>query len=408
MIYFVVLLLLIPCIYFFDYRKNKRGDKVAYLIFYLFAVCIAGLRYRIGGDSIGYENAYERMPTLLSIWNFNFDSIRFEPGFIIFSCIPRTFSSDFTLFQFFHAFVINAVMFWFIARNTQNKYIGILLYFICNYLNLNTEVLRETLAVCMFLLAWPFFRDGKWLWYYLIMGLACFFHVSAVVTLILPLFMIPGIHEAFKLGKRTIIICLLVFGVCMFLQKRFFSIVEMLAQGSTLEERAQVYVKTSYGGMVLNLFGMTETLLRVMIFPLAALYYRRLQLKGADVKSKIYREYKGFETLVITGVYFAIGSLVIFILIRYNNYFSTFNYVLIASCFFTKFERKKRRFKIPAVAWSLLLVIYIGLNFKGYFGSTYGSESNKRYMLYYPYVSRLDPHEDYNREEVLRYSKHIK
>lgn len=408
MIYFIVLLLLIPAIYFFDYRKNRQGSLAAYLLFYILAVGVAGLRYRIGGDSIGYEVAYERFPTLLNIWNFNFSSTRFEPGYIVFSCIPRTFSPDFTLFQFFHALVVNGVIFWFIAKNTRNKYIGILLYFICNYLNLNTEVLRESLAVCCFLIAWPFFRDGKWLRYYLFTLLACLFHISALVTLLLPLTVIPGIRELFRLGKRIIIIYTLIFIFAYLLQRKFFNVIELLSSGSTLEERAQSYVKSSYGGTVLNIFGMTETLFRSVIFPLVALYYRKLQSKSLSLKSSGRREVSRMEPMIITGTYFTIVSLVIFILGRYNNYFSMFNYVIIASCFFTAVKVKRKKYKLQAASWVILLVIFLGLNFKGYFAGTYGSSTNKRYMLYYPYASRLDPKEDYHREEILRYAHHIK
>ena len=407
MIYFIVLFILFVCIYVFDYRKSRHGSMVPYVIMCIAFILIAGLRYRIGGDSIGYELNYADFPTLGELSSFKFSSTRYEPGFVVIASIPRTFSDDFTYFQLLHAAIVNSIVFWFIAKNTKNKFIGITLYGVGLYLNLNTEVLREALAVSCFLLAWPFFKDGKWYFYYPIMLLATAFHISAAITFLLPIFALPGFRQAFILGWRTLFIGLFVFIVFYYLQRKFFAYILMIDSEGAMGDRAYMYSKSTYGGMNFNIFGFLEHALKTMVIPAVALYYRRLIVRKSDDPGEKKR-FEKLEVIVVTGIYFAVVTTTIFIAARFNNYVSAFNYVLIASCFFTTIRLRKAKLRISPPMWFMILVIVLALDFKGYYTPTYKSATNKRYMLYYPYSSRFDPQNDPNREEILRVAAHIK
>lgn len=408
MIYFILFAILLICIYAYDYRKHRSTELFAYILVCIFFIGIVSLRYRIGGDSIGYEGEYRNIPSLGNLTRATFSSFRYEPGYILFCSLAKTVSSDFTFFQFLHALIVNGVIFWFVYKNTQNKFIAITLYYICLYLNLNTEVLREALAVCCFLLAWPFFRDNKWWYYFPLAALSTTFHISGFITFLLPIAAVPGIRQCFLLGKRTILICLALFVVCLIVQRRFYGIIQLLASNSSIEERAQTYAKsTSFGGMSLNIVGMMENLLRNVIIPAAAVYFLKCKY-SIEKKSKEFKQFRKEEILIVTGIYFAVITLVLFIAGRFNNYIGMFNYIAIASCIFTKFEKKRRKIRISGALWSLVFSVVLIVNFKPYFAGTYGSDSHKRYMVYYPYYSRLDPQDDADREEIIRYFHHMK
>lgn len=408
MVYFIVLAVIFYCIYTYDYKRHKVGSSVMYIGVCVILIIIAGLRYRIGGDSIGYENEFKNsIPTLANLRSFRFNSIRWEPGFVLLMSTAKSFSTDFTLFQFFHATIVNSIIFWFISRNTQNRFIAVCLYFVCMYLNFNTEVLRESLAVSIFLLAWPFFKQGKWLLYYPLAICACFFHTSALFTLILPLFAIPGVRGGFRLSKLTFFICIFVFVGSFYLGRKFFSVIKMLSQTETISDRANEYAKSSYGGTVLNVLGMTEVLIKNVFIPIAAVWYLRLSLKN-EKGTKKYKEFQKQELMVMTSVYISIASMSIFILGRFNNYLLLFTYITLASCFFKKVEIRRKKFKLSAIYWVAIFMVVLSINFKSYFASTFGSSSHKRYMLYYPYYSRLEPTEDTKREEILRFAVHIR
>lgn len=409
MVYFIVLALILFCIYAYDYKRKSVGDLVMYVGICVFMICIAGLRYRIGGDSVGYENEFQNIPTLSSIGTFKFNTIRWEPGFIYFMSLSKSIIPDFTFFQFLHATIINSIIFWFIYKNTSNKYLAVCFYFVCLFLDFNTEVLRESIAVCIFLLAWPFFKRGNWIIYYLLVFCATFFHLSSLLTFLFPIFAIPGIRQMFRLGYRTIFICLILFGISLVLGKTFFTLIQAMSVNETVTERAMMYASSrSYGAMVLNVFGMMDSVVKNIFIPICAVWYLRKTLTK-DEDSKEVKDFLKMEIIVMTGVYISVLGLVIFILQRFTNYTNIFAYVFMASCFFKTAQlKRKKKFKLAGSYWFCIFIIVMALNFKGYFANTYGSQTYRRYMLYYPYYSRLDHTEDPNREQILRFGSHIK
>lgn len=408
MVYLAIFLLLVAGIYSFDFRKRSAGELAYFGLMCFFFIAVAGLRYRIGNDTIIYENNYEQIPTLLELGNYRFSKMRFEPGFVVFSSITRTFSPDFVYFQIFHAIVVNVIVFWFVYNNTQNKFIALLLYFICLYLNLNTEVMREALAVCCLLVAWPFFRKSKWLLYYPLAILACTFHVSAFILLFLPVLTLPGVRYFFKLGPQTVILALIIFAVTMIVQRKFFFILEHISSNETVAERAAEYSKNSLGGLKLNVFGMTEHLVKFVFIPVGALIYLKRRVKIENDITTDQRWLKRIEIIIVGGLYFAIVALAIPIAARINNYVGMFNYVAVSSCFFTVAKLRRGKFRLPPAYWAVILLLVCSVYFKLYFVNTHGSATKKVYMVYYPYESQLDPKENYDREVIFRLFKHFK
>lgn len=406
MIYFIVFCFLIVCIYTYDYSKYSKGNIIAYGLFWIFFVAIMGLRYRIGGDSVMYEAEFKNLPTLDHLYNFKFGGSRYEPGYIVFCSIARSLSPDFTYFQLLHSFVVNTVVFWFIYKNTPNRYIALTLYFGGLYFNLGSEVLREALAVCCLLLAWPFFKNGKWLIYFIFAFFAASFHISGAIMFVLPLFVLPGIRRCFRLGWPVLLVSLVIFAAGMILEKKFFVILQQISDNENIMQKAQMYQKSDYGGLNLNFIGMLEHALKTIIIPLGALYYMKHSLYSGEDEEKL-KWLKRLEILIVTGVYFAVLAMTITIAGRFNNYIGLFNYILIASCFFRTIKIKRKRFRLNALYWACIFAVIFILNIKVYFG-TFGATSLKQYMLYYPYISRLDPQDDTNRETIHRLLIHLR
>lgn len=407
MIYIIVFFLMLMAVYAFDLRGHKHFYSLTYLGFFIALVVIAGLRYRIGTDSIVYENDYEDFPKLWELNKFKFNLIRYEPGFIVFASLPRTLSSDFMLFQLFQAFVVNAVIFWFIYKNTTRRFLALTLYFIILYLNLCTQVLRESLAVAIFLLAWPFFRDGKWLQYYLLALLATLFHTSAFLILIFPVFALPIFRSIFKVGIRTVYICIGFFLLGLILQAAFKNFFSLLALNDRMVDRVNAYNSTNFVNGVLSPLGMCFTFIRLCLYPIVACYFLYQRKKYPDMEGSKLRKFKKrngrFETLVLLGVYLSIISLTLSIFVRYYNYLGMFMIVAVSSWAFTKLNINGKKLKLNFGYWILILVPYFALNLNEYNASANKSGSLKSYMIYYPYYSRIEPQMDPNRESVYRY-----
>lgn len=431
MIYIIVLILLFAGVYAFDYRKYRTFFPVSYWGMFVILVVVAGLRYRIGTDSVVYESVYESFPKLWELTRYNFGTTRFEPGFIIFSSLTRSISPDFMLLQFFISIIVNGVIFWFILKNTSHRFFALTLYYIMLYLNLNTQVLREALAVSLFLLAWPAFRDGKWIWYYVLTLLASSLHTSALFTLLIPLFCLPGIKSIFVLGKRTIIICLLLVALGTYIQQRFSEIFTMIAFNDRLLDRVEEYSHSGMGGRLVNINGIIRLTLQYILYPIIALYfigkgmaYNRRKLRKeileaqedgepiqeneeAEMISEAKKEKKDFERwqiMTMLGVYMMVFSIPIFIFTRYFNYFGMFCIASIATWTFSKMVVNGKKVRLNPAYWVILFIPFFYFNiYVNYNAPVNKSGTMKQYQIFYPYYTRLEPKMDEKREAIYRY-----
>ena len=155
--------------------------------------------------------------------------------------------------------------------------------------------MRESLAVSFFLLAWPAFRDEKWIKWYILSCCAVMFHVSAGMMFVLPIFKLPVIRNLFVFGRRTWIIGLGVLVLGVFIQSVFFKYIQLLQflmqlligqQFIRLIDCLGVYWQ--YGGGA----GIIFNFLRYLVYPGLALIclIRTQQMKG-DKLDEIQRKW---------------------------------------------------------------------------------------------------------------------
>ena len=127
MIYLFLSIVILTLVVTYDLKKLKAGRDLWYWTIFIFFVCVAGLRYKVGGDSLEYYNSFTgQIPTLNDLSRDHFFSIRYEPFWIILNSVCKTIINDFALFQFVHAFWINFVIFKFFKNNTQYRFTAIL------------------------------------------------------------------------------------------------------------------------------------------------------------------------------------------------------------------------------------------------------------------------------------------
>lgn len=399
MLYLSVVVCLLVLAYFYDYRREERGRMVWFFIMLLAFILIAGLRYRLGTDSIRYERYFMYGPTLAELKQSDFFSTRFSPLYILFSASIRSVTDQFVVFQLVHAVIVNSVIFYFIYKNTRNIFFGLLIYGFFLYTSLNMEAIREAFAVCAFLLAWPFFRDGKWLWWYVMSFIGFMCHTSAVFMFILPIIAVPGIKQIFTVGKRTVPICILLCAIAFVIRIKFFSYVAQLAMLENVAERAAVYSKSDLASSSLNISGIILYYFRLVLYPVVALFIL------CDKENARFKSDSRFVEMVLMSVYIGIMSIAIPIFYRFNNYF--FFFVIIALCdvVFTKFYLNFKRFKFRYLTWLIIFIPFFYLQvWVIYLGNVNRTGTLKTYMNYYPYASRIEMEKDPNREKVFSFN----
>lgn len=188
MVYLAALVLILIPFFKFDILKKGGNEKLWYYICLSALTLIAGLRYRVGGDTLGYMVHFETYPTIAELSEFDFKGAYYTPLWYVYNAIFKSLGDSFYVFQIVQAFLVNLAFFRFFKRYSKRFFAVLLVYFVGYYLYYNTEILRSALCVVLFLEAYPLLEKRKYHWYFLLSLIAVGFHISAVFLFVIPLF----------------------------------------------------------------------------------------------------------------------------------------------------------------------------------------------------------------------------
>lgn len=186
MIYLIPLLMIVFGYLTYDRIENNKNSTILWTLIYVTLVAMMGLRYKVGGDTYNYMN-YFGWASELQYWQ-PFDVSGFEPGFSLLTSAIKTLTDDVYVYQTIISVMMTFMLMLFVKRNTQYKFLALLLIFVAMYLYFSTEVIRESLAVGGLLMAYPLLRDRKYLPYYAICLVLLSLHSSAAICFLLPMF----------------------------------------------------------------------------------------------------------------------------------------------------------------------------------------------------------------------------
>ena len=177
-------------------RLNTDGLKVYKLLFFVL-VLIAGLRYNVGVDTYSYTKDFQTFPT---IYQLDFSYIKqsnYQILWILFESLLRTFTSSFYVLQFTLAIFVNFVVFKTVRKYSISPFLTMVFYFLFFYFNLNMEILRESIPICLLLVAIPFLMERKLIRYLIIATIAFFFHESGIILFVVPFIFYIQISKKF-------------------------------------------------------------------------------------------------------------------------------------------------------------------------------------------------------------------
>lgn len=186
-IYILAFFYLFLCAYIYDIRGGRKNAQLHYALTCVLLILIAGLRYRVGGDTLSYFDDYSSFPTFSEFPHTDFSALRYEPLFYAITAFSKLIHSDFAVFQFVQASIVNITFFCFIAKRTSYKFLSVGLYFILMYFYFNMEIMRESMSVCLFLLSIKYIEKKNYWAYYLFVIIAYLIHTSAIFLFLFPL-----------------------------------------------------------------------------------------------------------------------------------------------------------------------------------------------------------------------------
>lgn len=204
MIYILVLLYTLFLYVHFNVNGHKRGESFHYYLLLVIVCCIAGFSYRLGMDTIGYMENFERIDNLKYVVA-HLREYRYEPAFVLLLAICKSVWNDFTLVQIIIAVFVNSVIFWFVRKHAKFYFLVIFFYFIFGYWNINFEIKRESIAVCFFLIGFNrIIKEGKisrndYLYYYIFCTFSALFHHFGILTFLFPFVTKIRLNRAYTL-----------------------------------------------------------------------------------------------------------------------------------------------------------------------------------------------------------------
>lgn len=370
-------------IYFFDCNKIKsRYRNVHYNILLIVFVLVSGLRYRMAPDSVAYMDNFKNLIVPLSELNVKtFTESRYQPFWILINSFCKSFGS-YVLLQIICAYILNFCVFHFFKKTTTKVFTCILFYFLVDYFYFNMEIVRESLAIGVFLLAMIEYNKKKILNTYLLILVAFLFHHFAAILFIIPLFLTNKISLKLKLiFLSSIILFLFSLGSPLALIEPY------LGSFSTLD--VSVYDLADFN---ISLFGYIYTAIKIIPIIAVILIYRKRDIPDINFEKK---------TLYI------LSFLYIFIMIirittipfieRFSNYFIFFVILLLAGAIFdivNKYIIKSFRFfsilTVSTLCFLFQIFPYLEIN------PMFGVPLYKRYYPYYSVISeKTDPEREF-------------
>ena len=361
MVYLIPLSLTVFGAYYFDIKKNKRGERILYNFLFIYLVFLIGFRFEVGGDTLMYMQDYIWRVDITE-WQFSWTDY-YEPLYTLLCALSKTVGDDFVYFQLLHIIILNSCLFYFISKSTEYRFSALFFCFIYYYLYFSTEILRESLAIFVFVLNYKNYEEGNWFKYYCGVCIAILFHISAVILIVFPFV------KWLRFNWKYWIIMML--SIVVF--SKLNTVFSLFADIEKISEKMAIYEDSSLvsGGIL----GAILTLLvcsRFTLLPIAIYLWDKKILKECP-------KYEGlicFYTLLGVGAWF---NSVIFE--RFPNYITPLFFISLTNIIIPSF------FKTATLSRKIMGIFFLCVTL-----IVYASFPARIYMRYIPYYSVFNPH----------------
>ena len=99
MIYLLVFILLLIPVVKYDWMAKTGGENKWYYLNLVVLILLAGLRYRLGGDTLMYMLMYNEWPSIDELKYFDFEEAQYNPLWYIYASISKSLSDEFWILQ---------------------------------------------------------------------------------------------------------------------------------------------------------------------------------------------------------------------------------------------------------------------------------------------------------------------
>ena len=343
-------------------RLNNKSLGLFYLLFIIFAL-VAGLRYNLGTDTYAYTKEYKTFPTLFQLQYSFIKNSPYQIFWILFESSLRTITKSFYLLQTILAIFVNFVVFRTIRKYSLNPFFSILLYYILFYLNLNMEIIRESISICLLLLGVGYISEKKYIKYYVLATIAFLFHESGLVLFIVPA--ILNINISKKAYVISITLLILFSGLLSIYFLDYLSKINFILGLSKINYYTNI--STNIGFPLFNY-------VKYVFLPVSILFVFYNCLNDYEKK------------YIFIYVIFSILFIQIFIFYRIRDYFLIFLIISFTNSIIIRFGNKSLKLLLKLLS----IFVFIFIFMYRYYYSASNPYNYQLYLNYYPYNSIIN------------------
>ena len=172
MLVYALIFLFAAILYF---QPEYKKDYTLFYVFVFFYVIISGFREMIGGfDVYIYGEVFEAPKEFILAYK------PFEKGFAFYFVLLKGISNNRSFMFFMTALIMTLLHFRAIKNLSPLVYFSVFIFF-CKFFLMSFVYLRQGLAMGIIWLAIPYIQDKKYIKFFGLVFIACFFHKSSLV-----------------------------------------------------------------------------------------------------------------------------------------------------------------------------------------------------------------------------------
>jgi len=185
-----VFILLVTVLIIFSLIQNP---KISYLMAFVAMFCILGFRaLSVGTDIPNYEFMFEN------------EDYRIEIGWQVLSNLVKYIDGNFRTLLYLTAIITLTPLFYFVKKTSLLPISSILLYVLLGFYFFPFNIMRQSISIVFFALAWYFFLEKKYWKLAVSCLIGCTFHYSMII--ILPFFFLIKFFTSMSTHMRMILL----------------------------------------------------------------------------------------------------------------------------------------------------------------------------------------------------------
>jgi len=241
-------------------------------------VLFFGFRGFILTDWINYYSYFNDLEWYQVLYFFDERKYGYEPGFAIFCMLCKSLFPNYFFMQIIVTLINTYALYYFFKRYTNNIPLGIMLFVVFEGIFIATNLIRNSIAISLFLIALPYLEERKPIKYFALCLLATSFHLSALVYF--PLYFFFHI----RLNKWIYLAIFITANIAFISHVSIVvTLLNLMGLDESMTEKVRVYTEVHTTSKNILSIGYLERLMTgILIF----LYYDKL--KAVHPKSGIF------------------------------------------------------------------------------------------------------------------------